>query len=47
MFTDFLKKKINPQDLMSPETFYYSKVVYLGDILGFHFFEALHDNLEA
>ena len=31
----------------SLETVYFSTVVYGGDILGFHFFEALNDKIAA
>ena len=31
----------------SLDTVYYSKVVYGGDILGFHFLEAWNDSLQA
>ena len=29
------------------ETVHYSTIVYRGDILGFHFFKTLNDNLAA
>ena len=45
-----IRKEISKQWIQnkpSLEMGYYSTVVYGGDILGYHFFEAPNDNLEA